>query len=104
MQCIPSSSLMNTVVEEEGIDIVGPLGVMVSRLTVNLWSNSRLSSFSIPNVVQEVSLTASPLMKITCRGDGSEKSSPNTTTLDENDSSYYIKVYRYGKSAYLHRL
>lgn len=43
-------------------------------------------------------------MKITCRGDGSEKSSPNTTTLDENDSSYYIKLYRYGKSAYLHRL
>ena len=33
--CIPSSSLMVTVVDESVADILGPVGVTVERLTVN---------------------------------------------------------------------
>ena len=33
--CIPSSSVMVTIVVEESIDKTGPVGVTVERLTVN---------------------------------------------------------------------
>ena len=74
---------METVVEV-GIDIIGPVGVTMARVTVNSWSDSRLSSFSIPNVAQEVSPIISPLEKVTSRGDGTVKSCPSTATTMED--------------------
>jgi len=80
---IPSSSLMDTIVEV-GIDIIGPVGVTMSRPTVNSWSNSRLPSFTIPNVAQEVLPIISPLEKVTSRGDGAVKSSPSTAKKEKD--------------------
>jgi len=84
---------------EEGTDTTGPVGVTAERLTVNSWSNSRLSSFIIPNVAQTVSPTASPLGKVTSGGDGALKSWPateriNTHTVTGTTLSMFYSVSR----------
>ena len=91
MQHIPSSSLMDTVVVGFNAihGAVVPAAVISPRVTLNSWSNSRLLSFTIPNEAQAVSLITSPLEKFSCRGDGSVKSCPSTTTTYGYDNKYF---------------
>jgi len=102
--CIPSSSVMITIVVEEGTDKTGPVGVTVERLTVNSWSNSRLSSSIITYVAQAVLPSTSPLKKVTTGGDGSLKSSPATERINTHTVTGTTKSMLYNVSRLVHRI